>query len=538
MGYFRFGLPRGLGKALVIGVPALFLGVMVVWPVASLLNRSLAGVGAGEAWAVLSRGSVRSVFGFTIYQAAVSTVVTFVVGLPVAQLVARYKFRGRDLLRAVAVVPFVLPTVVVASAFVELFDRVFPGSNRSLLAIVAAHVFFNIAIVIRVVGGFWATADSRMQEAAAVLGAGRWGRFWSVEFPRLAPVLAAAGAVVFLFSFTSFGVIRVLGGPSLATVETEIYRYAVNRGEHDVAAVLAVVQILVVGMLAVGSAKLQRSAAKHDKGRRRPAAIRVQSWRHRIHIGAVLALVGVVVGTPLAILIEGSFAVDGGHGFDHYRRLAGEVDLLPVTAVEAFGHSLMFAAVAAAIATSVAMAAAVAVIRGGRAGRWIEVASLVPLGVSAVTIGFGYVVAFSALDLRRSIWLVPLAHSVVGLPFVLASLVPALRSIDPQMRESAASLGANPLMVRWAIDWPLAKPALATGAGFAAAVSIGEFGATSFVSRGADSYTAPMAVFRLISQPGDALRGQALALSVLVGFTVSAIAFAMEWRRGQVGGML
>lgn len=527
-----------LGRGAMAAVPVIFLGVMVVWPVVAVLDRSLAGTAMADIWRVLARPSVRSVVGFTIFQATLSTVATFLVGVPVAQALARYRFRGRGLLRAVAVVPFVLPTVVVGSAFSELFDRVGLQADRSLAAIVSAHVFFNVAVVVRVVGGFWATADRRLLESAAVLGAGRWGRFWWIELPRLAPVLAAAAVVVFLFSFTSFGVIKILGGPGRATVETEIFRYAINRGEPDVAAVLAMVQIVVVGALALGSAKLQRSLASADRGRVRSGGVRIRSWGQRLHLTAILCLVAGVVVAPLAVLVERSLAVDGGYGLAHYRRLVGDVDLLPVTAVEAFTHSLIFAAVAAIVATTVALTAALTVVRGGRFGRWIEAASLVPLGVSAVTLGFGYVVGFSAFDLRRSVWLVPLAHSVVGLPFVLASIVPALRAIDPALREAASTLGATPAVVRRVIDWPLVRPAALTGAGFAAAVSIGEFGATAFVARGADSFTAPMAVFRLISQPGAALRGQAMALSVLVGLTVALIAVAMEWRRADIGTAL
>jgi len=148
-----------------------------------------------------------------------------------------------------------------------------------------------------------------------------------------------------------------------------------------------------------------------------------------------------------------------------------------------------------------------------------------------VTLGFGYLVAFTVFDLRRSVWLVPVSHAVIGLPFVLAAVVPALRSIDPRLREAAATLGAGGLAVRRLVDWPLVRGAATTGAGFSAAVSLGEFGATSFLSRGGDSFTAPLAVARLVSQPGAALRGQALALSVVIGVVVACVAALIEWRR-------
>lgn len=519
-------------------MPALFLGVFVVWPLLAVFNRTLSGVGIARVVEILSRRSIRSVALFTFGQAVLSTLLTLAVGLPVAHVLARYRFFGKRLIRAVIVVPFVLPTVVVASAFAALFGRLGFVSSRSLTAIVAAHVFFNVAVVVRLVGGFWASTDRRMEEAAVVLGADRWTTFRLITLPRLAPVIAASAVLVFLFSFTSFGVVQILGGPGRATLETEIYRYAVRRTEFDVAAVLAVVQLVVVLVLAVVSARFQRRLTQVQRGRRRPLARPLAGWSQRLHVGAALAVAAVVIVGPLTVLIEGSLTVGDGYGVANYRRLFESGDLLPISAVDALGHSLWFAVVAALVASAVGLSAAVAVTREGQVGRWLEALTLVPLGVSAVTLGFGYLIGFTIFDLRRSIWLVPLSHAVIGLPFVLASVVPALRSIDQRLREAAATLGAGPRAVRRHVDWPLVRRAALSGAGFAAAVSIGEFGATSFLARGDESFTAPLAIARLISQPGAVLQGQALALSVVVGVVVAAIAALIEWRRGDGATLL
>lgn len=519
-------------RAAAVAVPAAFLGWLVVWPLVAVLTRSLAGVGIGDAVDVVSRPAIRSVIRFTFVQATVSTVATLAIGLPVAQVLARYEFRGRGAVRALVVVPFVLPTVVVASAFVALFDRFGVVSSRSFVAILGAHVFFNVAVVVRIVGGHWSRADRRIEEAARVLGADRWQTFRRVTVPRLGPVLAAASVLVFLFSFTSFGVIRILGGPARATIETEIYRYAVRRIEFDVAAILALVQLVAVVVLSALSSWLQRRVVRADAGRVRPLAAPVAGWGQRFHLGAGLAIAAVVVVSPLVVLVEGSLRTGDGYGLAHYRRLFATGDLLPVSAIGALGNSLLFAAVAAVVAATVGLVAAVGIASGGRLGRWLETVSLVPLGVSAVTLGFGYLVGFTVFDLRRWMWLVPISHAVVGLPFVLASVVPAMRSIDPRLREAAATLGASPWRVRARVDWPLVRGAALTGAGFAAAVSLGEFGATSFLARGAETFTAPLAIFRLMSQPGEALRGQALALSVIIGLVVAALAALLEARRG------
>ncbi len=272
---FRVGVARWAW----VVAPAGFLVLFVVWPLAAVLARSFRDVGLDRIVEVATRSSTRSVLVFTLVQAAVSTGLTMLIGLPVAQVLARDQFRGKQALRALVVVPFVLPTVVVASAFVALFQRSPIGSSRSLGAILAAHVFFNVAVVVRIVGGFWSTSDRRLEESARVLGANQWQTFRLVSLPRLAPVLAASGVLVFLFSFTSFGVIRVLGGPARATVETEIYRYAVRRTEFDVAGVLALIQVVVVSLLAVISGRFQRRVTRVQRGGRSSLSGPVRGWK-------------------------------------------------------------------------------------------------------------------------------------------------------------------------------------------------------------------------------------------------------------------
>lgn len=519
-------------------IPLTFLAVMVVWPVAAIISRSLAGVGPGDAWAILSRPAVVRTIRFTFAQALASTIITLVVGLPIAHALAHYEFRGRRLIRAITVVPFVLPTVVVAAAFAALFDLVGLNVTRSVAAILMAHVFFNVAVVVRMVGGHWQSLDRTETDAAAALGAGPLRAFREITLRRLAPALGAASLIVFMFSFTSFGVILILGGPTRATLETEINRYAVFRGELDVAAVLALVQIIVVAVLAVASGLLQRRFASISSGGPSGTSVRPQSASQRSHLAAVLALVAVVVGSPLGALAYSSLRVGDGLGFKHYTSLVDEVALLPVSPAGALGRSIVIAFAAAALAFVVAMAAGRVITRRGAGARLIETAVFVPLGISAVTLGFGYIVAFTVLDFRTSVWIVPAAHAVIGLPFVLGALLPAWRSAQGSILEAAATLGASPRQIFTRVEWPLIAGAAAIGVGFSAAVSLGEFGATTFISRSSTTFTAPLAIFRLLGQPGESPRGQAMALSVVVGVLVAVLAALLERRRGEEAVLL
>jgi thiamine transport system permease protein len=174
--------------------------------------------------------------------------------------------------------------------------------------------------------------------------------------------------------------------------------------------------------------------------------------------------------------------------------------------------------------------------------RAFDLGMMLPLGASAVTVGFGMLIALDEppLDFRSSRWLVPVAHALIGVPFVMRIVVPTLRGIDVRLREAAATLGATPARVRREIDLPIAARALSVGAGFSFAVSLGEFGATSFLPRHPDQLTAPLALFRLLSQPGHALRGQAMALAVVLMLATALSVLVIEgWgRRGTVRGDL
>ena len=360
--------------------------------------------------------------------------------------------------------------------------------------------------------------------------------------PGLAPSIAAASAIVFLFSFTSFGVVLVLGGPARATLETEIYRYAVVRLDLATAAALAVVQLGAVVALVTVSNALERRRASAE-----PVWSPVAAPRRRgAGLVANLAVMALVLGLPVATLVERSLAAGrgGGYTLGNYAAMADRVNLLPDTALAALRNSLVFAAPATALALLVGGAATLVVMRAGSRGGWgigraFDVGLTLPLGTSAVTIGLGFLLVLDSppIDIRTSVMVVPIAHAVVGIPFVVRTLVPMLRTVNPRVREAAAVLGAAPGRVRREVDLRVASRGIAVGAGFAFAVSLGEFGATSFIPRRPETLTAPLALFRLLGTPGEALRGQAMALAVALMALTAVAVFVMDlWGDTRRGG--
>ncbi|MCU1429500.1 MAG: thiP [Actinomycetia bacterium] len=521
-------------------VPLAFLGLFFAYPVASIIGRGLGERGHLDPSPVLDvvRDSrLRSIAWFTTWQAFVSTVCTFVVAWPLTYVVARSAIPGRRWLRAFVIVPFVMPTVVVAIAFLALLQPDGPlgflGWERGVAPILLAHVFFNVAVVVRTVGTFWEHLDPRTVDAARVLGASRLRAFVTTTLPLLAPAIAAAASIVFLFTFTSFGVVLLLGGAQRATLEVEIYRQTARLLDLRTAAGLALAQMVAIVVLLAVTARLQERRATTQRlvtatdGVRRPRGS--AQW---VAVLAAVAGTGVFLGAPLVVLVVRSFSAGGHFTLAHYRALAstGDNGLLFVPAWQAVRNSLVYALEATAIAVVVGGLAAVAIAaRPGRASRAVDVFIMLPLGTSAVTVGFGFLIALDRgpLDLRTSVLLVPIAHAIVAIPFVVRAMVPVLRSIDPRLREAARVLGASPARVWREIDLPVVLRAVGVAAGFAAAVSLGEFGATVFIAR-PDTLTIPVAIYRLLGRPGGANFGQAMALSTLLMAVTALVVLLME----------
>jgi thiamine transport system permease protein len=508
------------GWVAVAAVPTLFIGYFFAYPLFRILGLGLSELSIGGSG--LEARLIR-VGWFTLWQATLSTILTFVAAAPLTWAVSTYEFRGRRLATALVTVPFVLPTVVVGSAFVAL------GWRDSVGAILAAHVFFNVAVVVRTVSTLWSRIDPRLLDAGRVLGASSWQVFRTITLPLLRPALAAAASIVFLFTFTSFGVVLILGGFQYATLEVEIYRQAVTLFDLPLAAVLAVVQLVgVTGALYWYSRYQERTATTWtlNRGSNRRRA------RGRARYGVMAAVLGTLgtLAIPLGVLVSRSLSGSFYGALFQEDRVVG-------TPIASVWNGLWFGVVAMVLATVVGvMAATVITGRSGSLSRWFDLTLMLPLGTSAVTIGFGFIVALDwPVDLRASAWLVPIAHALVAVPFVVRNTVPTLRSVQSETREAAAVLGASPLRVWREIDLPIVSRAAMVGAGFAFVISLGEFGATSFVARPSTA-TIPVMIFRLLSRPGATSFGMAMALSVVLAAITAGVVLAIDRARfGDLG---
>ncbi len=501
--------------------PVAFVAVLFVWPLASILV-----AGFDQSWfEVLSKQNVLAAIWFTIWQAFVSTVLCVGFGLPIAFVLYRRKFFGSVLLRSILVVPFVLPSIVVAIALTD-FRAVLGDST--ILVILIAHLFLNLSLVVRVVGTAWATLDRETDEAAEVDGASGLKKFVLVTFSQLRPALISSAALVFLFCSTSFAIVLTLGGGQVQSIETAIYLALTQRLDLQTAAVLALVQTLITICAFALTRRFGNSSFAVELSPEISVSTKIRKRDLPILFFALTTIFLLFV-VPLGALFTKAFSRAGEFSLAAFEDLAGfgARNLLDITVFEAAGNSARNAIVAATIA--LALGTLTAWLLARTTSRWPELLFMLPLGVSSVVLGFGYLLSFGGepLPLRQSWLVVPLVQALITTPLVVRIVYAAIVSLGQNTREAAVNAGADSWQIWRFIETPSIRPALATALGFALLSSLGEFGSSALLAY-SDQATLPVVLMRLISRPGEQNYSMAMATSVLLVLIVLALVAASE----------
>lgn len=540
----------------VLPVAAFFL-LFYLAPLEAIISRSFAGA-AGQPIRSSDWGVLAGAVGFSFGQALLSTGLTALLGLPAAFVLYRTQFRGRDLLRTLTTIPFILPTVVVAAAINSMagsrgwLNLILQSAlglagppikiSGTLAAIVIAHIFYNITIVIRMVGTAWSRLNPRLEQAAKTLGANPAQITSRVTLPVLLPAILSALLLVFLFDFTSYGVVLLLGGPGLETLEVEIYNQTMVFYNLQLAGILSGAQLLVCLTVIVLQAYF---SAKHIP--LVPAAESSQykfpqDFRGRLATLAVLIMLVFLILAPMFSLAASSFfRFEPGSGsgaaqlpaftLDYYRALGSNLtgDLFYIPPVRAILNSVAFALITAAASITIGVLFIFGLPRKAAGRKLFDTMLMLPLGTSAVTIGLGYILFFNRPPFKwgSAWWLIPMAHTLVALPFVIRGISQAVNSLPDSYRQSAVVLGASGWQRLWLVDLPLVKSSLASSAIFAFTISLGEFGATSMLYR-PEYPTLPVAIFRFLSQPGGLNYGQAMAMSTVLMAACAIGVFIIE----------
>ena len=516
--------------------PLTFIVVLFYWPLVNIISRGL------EAnWlAVYFEPATLKAIWFTIWQAALSTALALVVGIPSAYVLYRKRFFGQRFVRALITVPLVLPTIVVAIVFSsfraehEIYESIGLGFffENSIYWIIAAHVFVNYSLIVRIVGGVWVNLDIETEEAAAISGAGRLKTALAVSLPQLKTAVVSAAALTFLFCSSSYGIILVLGGGLVQSIETQIATAALQFLDLQKAAALALLQTAITAIAFLVSESISRTPVGIeivDETTQKPSL----DWRDWpvIAITAFMALG--MIAIPLLLVLVKAFSFEGALSFQNFENLAGrgDRDLLNISVGAATLNTLRNVVISTTLASVLGVLIAYLLSRSLKskksrvANRAIDVLFLIPIGISSVVLGFGYLITFGAgaFPLRQSWLIVPIVQALMSLPLVVRIVYPALASIGPEHREAASLAGASTSQTWWRIEAGIIRPVLFTAIGFSIIAGIGEFGAASLLAYG-NQATLPTVLYALISRPGEQNFGMAMAVcAILIALTFTLV---------------
>jgi len=478
---------------------------------------------------LLSPGRRLGIVGFTAYQAFLSSLASVALGVPAAYLLARFEFPGRETLRSLTILPFVMPSIMVAVGFVATFGRDgtlnatlrllgLPGVELlfTLEAIVVAHAFYNAPLVARVTTAAWESVDARAVETARSLGASPLRAFRDVVAPQLYPAVLMGATLTFVFTFGTFPIVLALGGFRLATVEVFVFRL-IRDLNYAEAAALALVELAITLGLTYAYLRYEARQSVRTRGVRplprrplRPPAFSLRELVPRVGLAAYAVVAVVVFVGPIASMVYASLTGPEGLTLAHYRFLlerqatGAQFQVRPWPAVR---NSLLFGVGALLLALPMGVVVSVLTTREFRGRKLVDAAAMAPLSVSGVVVGLGLlrglVFGVEVVGWRFSVAgavAIVAAHAVSGYPFVIRTVVPGLESLDRALVESARALGASRVRALLDVELPLVWPGVVAGAAFAFAISVGEFSATVVLATGTDAYTMPVAVERFIGR--------------------------------------
>ncbi|MFW9799911.1 MAG: ABC transporter permease [Candidatus Thorarchaeota archaeon] len=528
---------RSIPRLLAIASPLLLLGIFLVYPVVAVIADGLL-FGPGSSFAeTLASPVSRRVFEFTVLQATLSTLLVVTIGLPGAFVLSRIKMRGKSLLRATLIVPFVLPPIVVVVGFLRVFGpfgimdsiaMAIVGTTESVLnlasgmmGIVLAHTFYNIPLVMVMVSSSLERLNPDIEESAEALGASTLQKFRHIVLPHIRGALLAASILTFLFCFMSFPIVLALGEGRFMTLEVRIWM-AFRSFDFGEASSLAAIQILTTIALAYSYVKLGRV---EDQDMSRTASIKTLEFRemrlrYRGMILAYLLLVGVLVFGPIAAIIEAAIydPLGGAYtlrGFANLLEAGTGGGLVPLV------NSLLYATLATLLAVALGIPLAYAH-RSRRAGvpTFASAMTLLPLGVSAITVAYGLMRMIAVpLGLTTNPWLlIVIAQTIIGLPFSARAIELSLRGIDPEIIEQADSLGASRFQRLFFVELPLLAPGILAGGVFAFAMAIGEMSATLFIALEQNT-TLAVVIYQYLGVRRMVEAGAAALILVAICFT-------------------
>ncbi|MGY5873023.1 MAG: iron ABC transporter permease [Candidatus Thorarchaeota archaeon] len=539
---------------LVLAVPIILLSIFLIYPVVNVIAIGLISDTGSSIVDTLSAYDTQFTISFTIIQASLSTILSLLIGLPGAMLLARLKFRGKSLIRALIIVPFVLPPIVVVVGFLQMFGSFgiidsalmfITQSPTSILnladgfvGIILAHTFYNAPLVILLVSAAMERLNPEIEESAEILGAGSFSRFRRITLPHILPALSAAAILTFLFCFMSFPIVLALGNGAYNTIEIQMWN-AFRWSDFGEVSSLALLQIVITITLAISYIRLSRETG-NDSGPtatiRTISISKYKKWEKVVILSYLVAIL-ILIGGPIFSIFRAAFfdpitqrySLDG---FSYLVTMGSDGGLKPLI------NSLFYGGMATLLSVIIGIPLAYShrsKVRGLPSLTSIMI--LLPLGVSSITVAYGLMTAIAVpTGLNINPWpIIVIAQTIIGIPFTARAIEIGLKSIDPNILDQADSLGASRLQRLLFVELPLLIPSILVGAAFAFAMAIGEMSATLFIAL-PQNYTLAVAIYDNLGVRKFVEAG-ASAL-ILVAICVVAFLTMEKISEGSTGGTL
>ncbi len=525
----------------VIAIPVLILSLFLLYPVVNVIFRGIIfGPGSDLVETIYSPLTQR-VFSFTIIQAILSTVVSSVIGIPGAIILAKVDFRGRNLLRTFLIVPFVLPPIVVVVGFLQVFGQggaidillqMILGADESLFnvatgwpGIILAHAFYNIPLFLILISASIEHLNPEIEEIAETLGASRLQVIKKIIIPHIRTSTVVASILTFLFCFMSFPIVLALGQGTFMTVEVQIWN-AFRFFNYGEASTLALLQMIITSTIAIFYVLYgtRREEASKKRAFQRLYSLDSLDNKTRIAIGIYLIALLVFLSGPILAIIRAAIydPITKEYtlsGFAYLIEPGLSGGLFPLI------NSVYYASLATLF--SVVLGIPLAYSQKNQSNRIQSISSfliLLPLGISSITVAYGLMLSIAVpLGISASPWpLIVIAQTIIGIPFTARSIEASLRKIDQEILDQADSLGASRLQKLFFVELPLLAPGIAAGAVFSFAMAIGEMSATLFLAR-PENFTLAVIIYRELVVRRFVQAGAAALLLV----AVCVIAFAV-----------
>ena len=493
---------------------------------------------------------------FSFKQAFISMLFCVVLGIPAGYFISHYKFLGKRFFVNALTIPFILPPIVVLFGFIITYGdqgwlnlwwiRTL-GNGHSLIklygtseGIILVHIFYNLSVIIRMSIPAWELLDYDQVHVAQTLGARPFLVFRKVIWPQIKNYILSAAIMVFIYCFNSFAIAMYLGEAKLQTIEVRIYKFNKNCLLPRLQPSKAILQLLfntAFIILYLWLEKHTRQMAENKESQFIASSFHFKntSWVNCLkQIGAILYLlaIGFFSFSPLIAVIILSFTPFGPgiSPFWGYQQLfsSTNLNLLGTSTLNLIKNTLLFATCATIITIFISLLI-VFILRNrfNRINNYrtsivenvLNFSIILPMATSSITLAVGLFLQFKSTALYTSQgWiLIILCHALISIPFATRAIMASYNRIDLELLNVASTLGASRLRIFWKIELPLIRKGLLVGAIFVFAISIGEFGATSFLAR-ADFSTLSLGIGKLLSSRTLQLPASMATILLLITF--------------------